>query len=146
MSEPFYFPSARAITCGDTFYYYDVETLSERQTALGQIPRTLDFHFANWHLVKDPAGVRRSIERILEWDFDRFIAIHGNPGNMLERGAKADMAKLLAWFHIHSRRYFHTGFPTSPSAVAVPFCTPMPSQADGQGAPFAPATTLFAIS
>lgn len=92
----FYIPSARAITCGDTFYYNDGE-LDERQRAIGQVSRTLDFHFAKWKLVRDPAAVLRSIERILTWDFDRFIAVHGGPANMQERGAKEQMSRLLVW-------------------------------------------------
>lgn len=93
----FYFPQARAITSGDVLYYHGVEQLTEPQSALGAKARVVDFHFAKWHMVRDPALLQRSLERILDWDFDRYIAIHGAPGNMLESGARGHVAQILAW-------------------------------------------------
>jgi hypothetical protein len=93
----FYFPQARAISSGDVLYYLGVGELSERQKALGLRSNIVDFHFAKWRMVRDPAAVQRSLSRILAWDFDRYISIHGGPGNMLEAGAKEHVEKLLAW-------------------------------------------------
>jgi hypothetical protein len=48
-------------------------------------------------MVRSAAAVQRSFEQMMAWDFDRYISIHGEPGNMLEHGAKAQVADLLAW-------------------------------------------------
>lgn len=97
----FYFPKARAITSGDVLYYLGVDEPNERQKSLGQRARVVDFQFAKWRMVRDPAAVRRSLERILGWDFDRYISVHGGPGNMLEAGAKNHIARLLEWANGH---------------------------------------------
>lgn len=93
----FYFPAAGAITSGDVFYYHHVDELHDRQKALGQKARVVDFHFAKERMVRDPATLQRSLERVLAWDFDRYVSIHGAPGNMLESGAKSHVAEILAW-------------------------------------------------
>jgi hypothetical protein len=93
----FFFPEARAITSGDVLYYHGAAELSERQQTLGQRPRTVDFHFMKWKMVQDPAALKRSLQRVTAWDFDRFLAIHGAPGNLLEAGAKRQIEAVLAW-------------------------------------------------
>jgi len=45
-------------------------------------------------LMKDKAAVRRGIERILEWDFDRVTVTHGE---VLESGGNAAFRKAYAW-------------------------------------------------
>ena len=50
------------------------------------------------YLLAGPRGTgKTSLARILEWDFDRYIAIHGDPGNMQAQGSKADVENILAW-------------------------------------------------
>jgi hypothetical protein len=93
----FYLPEIRAITSGDVFYYIGVDELSPAQVAIGQRARVLDFHFAKWKMIRDAAAFRGSLERVLAWDFDRYISIHGGPGNMLERGARAHLEEVLSW-------------------------------------------------
>lgn len=93
----FYFPKARAITSGDVLYYHGVDELSERQKSLGAKARVVDFHFAKSRMVRDSAAVQRSLQSMLTWDFDRYISIHGAPGNMLERGARAHVEQVLEW-------------------------------------------------
>jgi len=93
----FHFPKARAITSGDVFYYHGVAELNERQKALDVKARVVDFHFAKWRMVRDPVALRRSLERITAWDFDRYISIHGAPSNMLESGAKEHIERVLEW-------------------------------------------------
>lgn len=93
----FHFPEARAIASGDVLYYHAVDELSERQKSLGQRARVVDFHFAKWRMVRDPLAVQRSLQRILAWDFDRYISVHGAPGNMLESGAREHVARILEW-------------------------------------------------
>jgi hypothetical protein len=93
----FLLPAVRAITSGDVFYYNGGEELHPMQKSLGQVLHTLDFHFAKWRMVKNAEALERSLGRILEWDFDRYISIHGQPGNMLEQGAKAHVEKVLSW-------------------------------------------------
>jgi hypothetical protein len=93
----FFFPHANALTSGDVLYYNGVSELSATQKAIGHIANRVDFHHMKQKLVLQPALVRRSLERILEWDFDRYISIHGDPGNMLERGAKSQIAQLVDW-------------------------------------------------
>jgi len=44
--------------------------------------------------MKDKAAVRRGIERILEWDFDRVTVTHGE---VLETGGHAMLLKAYAW-------------------------------------------------
>ena len=48
-------------------------------------------------LATDLERAQRSLERVLAWDFDRYVSIHGAPGNMLESGAKAHIAEIAAW-------------------------------------------------
>jgi len=93
----FHFPAARAFTSGDVFYCNGVDALSPMQAAIGQRARVVDFHFGKWRMIRDPAAFARSVEQLLAWDFDRYISIHGQPGNMLERGARADVGQILAW-------------------------------------------------
>jgi hypothetical protein len=93
----FYFPSLRAFTSGDVLYYNGVDELSPGQKAIGQLARVVDFHFFKWRMILDRAAFERTLERILAWDFDGYISIHGGPGNMLESGARADVEKLRAW-------------------------------------------------
>jgi hypothetical protein len=93
----FHIPAIGAITSGDVLYYVGRDTLSPMQQSIGQRARVVDFHFAKWKMIRDPAALQRSLERVLTWDFDRYISIHGDPGNMVERGARADVAAVLAW-------------------------------------------------
>jgi len=44
--------------------------------------------------MKDRPAVRRGIERILEWDFDRVTVTHGE---VLETGGHALFEKAYAW-------------------------------------------------
>jgi hypothetical protein len=78
----FYFPSVQAFTSGDVFF------LKEGR---------LDFHFYKWRMIRDRAAFQRTLERILAWRFDGFLSIHGDPGHMMESGARADVERLLAW-------------------------------------------------
>jgi hypothetical protein len=93
----FLLPEIRAITSGDVFYYVGADTLLPHQVAIGQRNHAVDFHFAKWRMIRDAAAFRSSLEQILGWDFDRYVSIHGGPGNMLERGAHADVERILAW-------------------------------------------------
>ena len=45
-------------------------------------------------LMKDKAAVRRDVERILEWDFDRVTVTHGE---VLESGGQAKFRQAYAW-------------------------------------------------
>ena len=93
----FFHPASRSITSGDVLYYIGKDELHPQAKAMGQRPHVLDFHFLKWRMVRDAAAVQRSFERMLAWDFDRYISIHGDPGNMLGAGAKAQVEALLAW-------------------------------------------------
>jgi hypothetical protein len=44
--------------------------------------------------VRDRAAARRSLERILAWDFDRVIVSHGD---VLETGGRAALERGFAW-------------------------------------------------
>jgi hypothetical protein len=43
--------------------------------------------------IADKAATRRSIEKILAWDFDRMIVTHGD---VVRSGAKAEFARCLS--------------------------------------------------
>ena len=45
-------------------------------------------------MLKDRAATRASVERILEWDFDRVIMAHGD---ILDQDAKADLRSSFDW-------------------------------------------------
>jgi hypothetical protein len=45
-------------------------------------------------MFKDKAAVRASVDRILEWDFDRAVVTHGE---VVETGAREAMRKSFAW-------------------------------------------------
>jgi hypothetical protein len=45
-------------------------------------------------LIRDRAAARGSLERILEWDFERVILTHGE---VLERGGPAALRAGYAW-------------------------------------------------
>jgi hypothetical protein len=92
----FYFPSVGAFTSGDVFYYNGGE-LRAAQKAIGQVAGVVDFHFFKWRMIRDRAAFQRTIERILAWNFDGYISIHGDPGNMRPAGARGDVERLLAW-------------------------------------------------
>jgi len=93
----FHHPASRTITSGDVLYYSGADALTPEESARGLHLRTLGFHFLKWQLIGDPQAVARSLERILQWDFAHYISIHGGPGNMLEREAKAHIESLLTW-------------------------------------------------
>jgi hypothetical protein len=44
--------------------------------------------------IRDRAAARRSLERILEWDFDRVVMSHGA---VLERGGRARLRECFAF-------------------------------------------------
>lgn len=48
----------------------------------------------DWLLIRDRRAARESLERILEWDFDRIIIAHGE---ILERGGPAALRSGYAW-------------------------------------------------
>jgi hypothetical protein len=45
-------------------------------------------------MVRDPAALRRSIDRLLEQDFDRVVLAHGD---VLDTGGRAALAESFAW-------------------------------------------------
>jgi hypothetical protein len=45
-------------------------------------------------LVRDRAALRRSLDRVLAWDFDRLLLAHGEP---LEQGARPRLRAAFAW-------------------------------------------------
>ncbi len=93
----FYLPAVHAIASGDVFFYVGAEELNPMQKSFGMQLHVLEFHFMKGRMVKDSEALQGSLERIMEWDFDRYIAVHGDPGNMQEQGTKADVEKVLAW-------------------------------------------------
>ncbi len=48
----------------------------------------------DWLLIRDRTAARRSLERILAWDFDRVIVAHGD---VLESGGHASLRQGYAW-------------------------------------------------
>jgi hypothetical protein len=93
----FHLPAIRAISSGDVFYYIGREPLSQIQQMLGQRALAVAFHFHGWKMIASGEALQRSLAHILTWDFDRFLSVHGDPGNLAERGVHADVAKILAW-------------------------------------------------
>jgi hypothetical protein len=93
----FYLPAIRAITSGDVLYYNAPGSLTPPMKAMGHVDGRLDFHSFKARMVRDPRAVERSLARILEWDFDRYVSIHGPLGNMMEQGARAHVEDLRAW-------------------------------------------------
>ena len=45
-------------------------------------------------LVRDRAALRRSLDALLEWDFDRIVVAHGD---VLEHGGRAALREAFAW-------------------------------------------------
>jgi hypothetical protein len=93
----FHIPAIRAITSGDVLYYNARGSLTPALEAAGQVEGRVDFHFARSRMVRDARAAERSLDTILGWDFDRYLSIHGPLGNMLERGAHADVEGVRAW-------------------------------------------------
>jgi hypothetical protein len=93
----FHIPAINAITSGDVLYYAAPGSLSPAQLAAGQIAGRIAFHHFKGRMVRDRRAVERSLARILEWDFERYVSIHGPLGNMLAEGAHAQVADVLAW-------------------------------------------------
>lgn len=61
---------------------------------LGAYGRFGPTRFEKWVVVRDRAEARQSLERILEWDFDRVIVAHGA---VLERGGREALRRGYAW-------------------------------------------------
>src|SRR5207247_6106940 len=78
----FHFPTARAFTSGDVFYYNGVDALSPMQAAIGQRARVVDLHFGKWRMIRDPAAFARSVEQMLAWGLYSYISITGQLGNL----------------------------------------------------------------
>jgi len=93
----FHIPALRAITSGDVLYYNARGSLSPALEAAGQVEGKVDFHHMKSRMVRDARAAERSLDRILAWDFDRYVPIHGPLGNMLDRGAHADVEAVRAW-------------------------------------------------
>lgn len=73
---------------GETPFWRAVKRLNGILAPGGGVPR-------DWRLtVRDRAAARRSLERILAWDFDRLILSHGL---CLDEGAHAHVERAFAW-------------------------------------------------
>jgi len=93
----FHLPAIGAITSGDVLYYIGKPELHPVQKAIGQRAGVVDFHFHKWVMVANPTALQRSLDHVLGWTFDRYVSIHGDPGNMRESGARADVEAVRAW-------------------------------------------------
>jgi len=91
----FFHPASKSITSGDSFYYFASRTITN--ILAGHAANSLSFHYKGWKVVSDRDQCCESVKKILEWDFDRYICIHGALGNMLTSGAKEHMNKVFAW-------------------------------------------------
>ncbi|KAJ3086999.1 hypothetical protein HK102_012007 [Quaeritorhiza haematococci] len=83
------------VTSGDVLYYNRQRRRGWVQWMIGQDINRIDFHFAKWSMVRHGDGIRYSLQKILEWDFDRYISVHGNVGNALTTSAKEQVQELL---------------------------------------------------
>jgi hypothetical protein len=92
----FFHPGTRTLIVADLVF--NVQQTASRFTRLvlrldGAYGRFGVGRLDKW-LVRDRAGARRTIDRILEWDFDRIILAHGN---VVESGGKPMLREAFAW-------------------------------------------------
>ena len=73
---------------GETWFWRGVKRMVGILGPAGGVP--LDIKLS----VRDKAAMRRSIERILDWDFDNLIIAHGH---CRQGGAKDDVRRAFAW-------------------------------------------------
>lgn len=73
---------------GETVFWRGVKRMGGILGEDGGVP--LDIRFS----VRDRTAFRRSIERILDWEFDNLILSHGH---CLRGGAKEDVRRAFAW-------------------------------------------------
>jgi len=96
MEFVFFHPESKMITSGDCMYYFGTRNITNVLAGMGK--KQLRFHYQNWKVVADAELCLQTTKRMLEWDFDRYICIHGGLGNMQVSGAKADVAKFVDMF------------------------------------------------
>jgi len=112
----FFHPSSKMITAGDCLYFnteHNITTVLARERKA-----VLSFHYKNWKVVANAEQCLETIKEILEWDFDRYISVHGGLGNMQVKGAKADLTKLIDVFSKPPRSY-KAGQPKESVAAAA---------------------------
>ncbi len=87
---------SRTLICTDlVFHFREAEGLLTRlylksNGALGRMAQTKLLRSA----IRDRAAARRSIDRVLAWDFDRVVMAHGQ---VLESGGKEALRDATAW-------------------------------------------------
>lgn len=62
--------------------------------AMGFYDRVAQSRMLRWTAYSDPAAARRSVDRVLAWDFTTVIVGHGTP---VTAGAKDTLAEALSW-------------------------------------------------
>lgn len=92
----FFHPASRSLLVGDLVFNIH----EYRGFVTGLVLRAVGAHrrlapSRSWRgLVQDRASVRRSLERVLTWDFDRLVVAHGE---VVESGAREKLTAALGW-------------------------------------------------
>jgi len=99
----FFHPASKIITSGDCMYYFAKRGIT--QVLAGEPKGVIGFHYKGWAVVSNADECLASVKKMLEWDFDRYICVHGELGNMLESGAKAHVQKFVDYFSHPPKSY-----------------------------------------
>jgi len=113
----FFHAASKTVTAGDCLYYLNSRSFTS--VLAGQVTDRVSFNYKGWKAVYDAEKCVQTVKTIMGWDFDRFIPLHGNPGNLCPQGAKEHIGKLLPWFRDPPKRFKGVA-PQPESAVAKP--------------------------
>jgi len=99
----YFHPESKLMTSGDCLGYFKERGFV--QVLGGQASGQIIFNYKGYKHIHDADLCIETVKRILNWDFDRYVYIHGPLGNFLEKGAKESLAKLLTFFEKPPKGY-----------------------------------------
>ncbi|KAJ3142058.1 hypothetical protein HK100_003253 [Physocladia obscura] len=88
----YFHPGSQSVITGDSFWYFYKDFGAAR--IVGE-KSGIKFHFAKFANVASIEGLKYSLGKILEWDFQNFVPVHGMIDGFLRTDAKSSFASSL---------------------------------------------------
>ncbi|KAJ3357678.1 hypothetical protein HDU83_004833 [Entophlyctis luteolus] len=95
----FFHPASKSVIAGDSFWFADEKfPISSYYSAAEK--GGIVFHFAKFACVGSIDGLKYSVAKILEWDFENFVPLHGLVDGFLRLNAKPAFSKTLNFLDV----------------------------------------------
>merc|ERR1712137_162963 len=90
-------PDSHSLTTGDLLFYQRFKpTLMWKHVAKLK-EGDFVFHPSGWSRIKNGPSLRDALIRTLDWDYDRYISLHGSLSNIAASGIKEKMSDVIQW-------------------------------------------------